>query len=331
MRFRHGFRPWRLEVLESRAVPAQAGAGLPTLLDQVIALPPSLRQSAPVQQAFSTFLQNYTHAVESVLFAPGPGGTINPAGNLSAFDAAVRTALVQLSTDLTNALNNSPAGSSLVSGVQQSILGNGPNSLQSRLLALSTTFLGTGITPQTVIAGASPVIAQAAARVNLLVLAPSRPLVTQAGADLNPEPVVIQAQHTTAALDAVGRGREAYTQFLRAYFQAADSVLTGPAGANPAASRTVFDAKVAQSLKTLDARILAALNELGAGATLSTRVHTTLLGNGPDSLQSRLNGLPTPDAANPASVSRFNFSAAQIIGRSMAEISADLIGSWPGN
>ncbi len=95
-----------------------------------------------VHTAFRTFNQSYRDAVNNVLL---PSGTTDPSTNRTAFNAAVLTALQKLSTDVTAAVANLPAGvtTTLNTTLQNRLLSTTPaaspdNSLQGRLAAITT-------------------------------------------------------------------------------------------------------------------------------------------------------------------------------------------------
>src|SRR5690348_8735263 len=85
---RRAFRPQVSEYLEDRVVPSPAGASQATVvLGRTVPSLPQLPDGDRVRAAFDDFVRGYTRAVQLVLLAPGPDGSVNPSANRAAFDA----------------------------------------------------------------------------------------------------------------------------------------------------------------------------------------------------------------------------------------------------
>jgi hypothetical protein len=161
MRKRHALHPKIMEWLEDRLVPSLASAPAPIVVPcESVPLPPLFRydvkvpgagdESRPsslwqvlrdIRGAFTTFLNDYFHAVPPVFLGASQHGQIDALADRSTFDADVTAALQVLDgrlSDIVNSVNSDPASSTLTVGIHEAILGDGPDSLKRQLAALPT-------------------------------------------------------------------------------------------------------------------------------------------------------------------------------------------------
>ena len=92
----------------------------------------------------------------------------------------------------------------------------------------------------------------------------------------------------------------------------------------PAANRAAFDARVAQSLQSLQVRLSAALAANPATSAIKSQVLTTIAGDGATSLKGQLAGLATPQAAQASVVRDFTLGSTRAIAQALALIGGDL-------
>src|SRR5262245_8927899 len=137
MRSRRRFRPWVLESLEDRVVLSEAVVAMPPALGRTFSLPVEVRNNGEISQAFTVFVQDYERAVVTVLLAPDPDGTINPAANRDAFDAQVTAAVQELSSSIASTLTDQGDSQDEIDNLRQALLGNNSSSLLSQLEALT--------------------------------------------------------------------------------------------------------------------------------------------------------------------------------------------------
>ena len=259
MRRRRAFNPQVWDVLEDRVVPSLAAvAPPPILLGQTVALPPQVQHSSQVHAAFDAFAKSYLAAIDSVLLAPDRSGVVDPAANRPAFDAAVKQALETLAQRVVASLDAQSPGSALSTQIVDAILGEGADSLESQLMALSTAAIeGTASETQSLAADATQTMQQAATRVAAMIDAPVSPAVAQGVvAAFTSDPVESPDAKAAAevASQALSRTREAFGAFLSDYFRAVRDVLLASgsnATTDTAAAREEFDARVDASLQVL--------------------------------------------------------------------------------
>jgi hypothetical protein len=100
--------------------------------------PPTVQDARAIQREFGTFVRSYFTDVRTILFQAGTDGSINPAANRASFDAQVATDLNTLSASITTTLGNVPSSGTLLTKVQDALVGAGSDSLKSRLAAIPT-------------------------------------------------------------------------------------------------------------------------------------------------------------------------------------------------
>jgi hypothetical protein len=305
----------------------------PILVGQTVALPPQVQNSAQVHAAFEAFAKSYLAAVDGVLLAPNHAGGLDPAAHRPAFDAAVKQALETLVHRVVAALGDQPAGSTLSTQVVDAILGDGADSLENQLKALSTSAIeGIADSSDSLPTDATQTIQQAATRVATMLEAPSAVA-----------PVVIQGQAvaiagaTAAAPDdapaaeasslALSQAREAFSNFLSDYYRAVRDVLlaTGADGTmDAAAAREGFDARVGASLKALVDAVSRDLESASSSPVVTARVQSAIEGPGSCSLEAQLASLQTPDSLEAATVRAFTIGAFRAVTSVFSIIAGDL-------
>jgi hypothetical protein len=331
MRVRRAFRPQVCDLLEDRVVPSPATLQPPAIvMGHPVPLPPPLEGSPQVQQAFAVFTQFYVQAVDDVLLAPGPNGSVDPAANRAAFDAAVSQALDTLAGNLVSVLGNVPLNSPAVSEVIDTIIGADAGSLESLLMAQSTASIEQAAAAGTPGAVLLPAIGQALARLTGQTPTANSTPVPQATAAATAVPANFAGDDAAATptdqiLTAV---RDAFGSFLTAYYLAQRDVLLapGPDGTiNPAANRPAFDEQVSAALRTLVSAIEQDLADGGtAMAAKSARAQDVLVGEDRESLQNQLGAVQTPAESSAALVREFTLSSFRIVMQAFAVVSGDL-------
>jgi hypothetical protein len=321
------FRPQLSESLEARTVPSTAGVGsTATLLGISVSLPSQVQVgNARVQAIINTFDQTYEQAVESVLLAPGPGGSINLAANRPAFDAAVVKALDTLATDLVQTLGNVSPTSPAATQVVDAITGNSPNSLESQLLALPTQAI-------------EPVAAAASISVPLTNSTPVPLPTLGAVADQSrPTARILIPQGVPSATEAAGTAtgasadvaqqiRQAFGTFLEDYFQAVKGVLLANQGGtvNPQATRAEFDAHVSRALQALGGNLSGTLVRYPAASGLAPQIRESIASDQAASLKSQLKGLPTPAGPQAAIVRDFTMGSVKLVADALSMITGNV-------
>ena len=340
MRTRTDYRPWLSDCLEARSMPSVAVlAPSATRVDLPlpVTLPPQVHvDSLQVQAAFVAFDRAYEAAIESVLLAPRSNGAVNPSANRAAFNASVLVALNTLADDLVETADVTNSAPSVATGVVDAIVGNSPNSLESRLLALPTA----AIEPLTTSAPTSFGINLASSAS----LATPVPLTTSlaAGADrVSPTPLIPIPQGLAPAIregfgptsapatDAPQEVRKAFGDFLDDYFHAVQGVLLANQGGavDPKAARDAFDARVGRALQWLGDGLYVSLRRDPAVSGLAPQVREAIEGDGPSSLKARLKGLPTPDGPQAAIVREFTMGSVKIVADMLSTIAGDVSGA----
>jgi hypothetical protein len=320
MRNRRAFKPQITELLESRLVPSLASIPTPTiLLGRVVPLPPQVQVQAnpQAQAAFDAFIRSYVHAVDHVLLAPTPGGLVDPSANRPAFDAAVKQALGTLANSLVASLGNVSADSTLAAQIYDAIVGDSPDSLESQLLALSTSAIAQDTSLPSLQSDAIRVVQQASARVTTIVGAPGSALVAQAqAATLSTSPATLVTPALDSSAQALTEIREEFGSFLSDYFRAVRDLLLAPGTdgkVDIAANRLEFDAWVNSSLAALSDNVSRSLSSESFAPGLTLRSQETIVGGNPGSLAERLDGLPTPTSSEGSVVRSFTLSAFRAI------------------
>jgi hypothetical protein len=145
MRKTSAFRPRVLDRLEDRLVLSHVSvAAKPAAVHQ--RAPASAQQLAAnqVADAYSTFVTNFTEAVNVDLYAPSVSGAM---GNAAFFSQQLGQELTTLTTSVVNVVKSAgaqPAGSPAVTAIKQAINGSSSSSLRSRLSALTLSSLEVG-------------------------------------------------------------------------------------------------------------------------------------------------------------------------------------------
>jgi hypothetical protein len=139
------FRPSVADELEDRLVLSRVGLASPAVAPGHLA-PTSTqaRASRQLDDAFSTFVEEFTLAVNNDLVMPVLNGSATSAGNLPLFNEQIAQELTTLERGALKAAGHVPAGSPVVSQVRQSIIDPGPNGLRGRLNALTTSTVAMG-------------------------------------------------------------------------------------------------------------------------------------------------------------------------------------------
>jgi hypothetical protein len=323
---RRAFRPLLREILEVRIVPASTPTTV--MLGVAASLPPQVANSNQSQQAFTTFIAGYNQAVRSVLLAPGPGGAVDPSANRPAFDAQVLRALNTLADSLVAALGSNSANSALALQVRDAIIGGGPDSLESELLAIATPDVTSTTATQAFIDDSLQAIRQVSGQVAPLVSAAAGTPVAQVAASAVPAPKVDYGiLPAKSASDVIQRVRASFSTFLTTYFRAARDVLLapGPDGTvDPTLHRADFDADVQQALQALADDLTASLDGVPASTGLAARLVQVTVGDDPDSLGSQLAGIPTPAGAEADMVRAFTLESFRTVANAIALISGDV-------
>jgi predicted TIM-barrel enzyme len=322
------FRPQVSELLEARTVPSMAGVtSTATLLGISVSLPSQVPIGSPkVQAIINTFDQSYEQAVESVLLAPGPGGSINLAANRPAFDAAVVKALDTLATDLVQTLGNVAPTSAVATQVVDAITGNSPNSLESQLLALPTQAIES---TTTIVSASIPLVHGTPVPLVTFVgsAEQARPMtrvpVAQAAPSVGQE---IGGLTTGASTDAAQEIRKAFGAFLDDYFQAMKAVLLANQGGtvNPQATRADFDAHVSKALQALGGSLSGTLSRYPAAWGLASQIRESIASDQAASLKSQLKGLPTPAGPQAAIVRDFTMGSIKLVADALSMITGNV-------
>jgi hypothetical protein len=101
--------------------------------------PPSIQNFRAAEQAFLTFEQTYSVDLGAVLFAKDASGHVNPSANQAAFNADVAAALDVLDASLEAIVADLQGGSTLASNIKSTLVGPGPQTVQSQLQATTPT------------------------------------------------------------------------------------------------------------------------------------------------------------------------------------------------
>jgi len=328
---RRAYRPWISELLEDRLVPSLTTAPAPPAVSAPsLPSPPPLQLSAVVGEAFRAFIGGYAEAVKTVLLAAGDGGQVDPAANRLVFNACVGVGLTVFAATLVKSLNKVLGESALIGRVREALLGDGPESLESRLLALPTEAIIPAAEDQPLATESLRVIHQSYRLVagRILGLQETNRLSRAVAGDPRIAWSADSAFNALASL--VETVRADFSIFLREYFQAVQQVLlrAGPEGrGDAAANRPDFDAAVTAALQSLERRLEDALNGVTsdpASATLTAGASATIVGDGPDSLRSQLALLPTPARSSPPMIRDFTLDTFRIVASVLALVTGDL-------
>jgi hypothetical protein len=330
------FRPRISEILESRAVPATTGVLTPTGIPGLfVKLPTQVSLANPqVQAAFTAFDASYVRAVDALLSAAGPDGLFVPSSSRAAFVQAIDQSLTTLAEQLVASLSPGSTTTTTTTGstttavanqVTAAIVGNGSNSLESELLGLSLAQLQLSIpNPLASTGGSGQALVPNAVTTAELVRQTTRVPVAEA---VGPATTGADATATTSPSSpssiAANDVRSAFTNFLNDYFGAVQKVLLAP-GSSPQANRAAFNAKVAQSLQSLENSLTATLGRYPATAGLGPQIKAAIEGPGASSLQGQLASLATPQGAQAAVVREFTLGSTQAIAQALALISGDV-------
>jgi hypothetical protein len=317
---RRAFRPQVTEILEDRLVPSLASIPTPTiLLGRVVPLPPQVQVQAnpQMQAAFDAFIRSYTQAVDHVLLGPPPGGLVDPSANRPAFDAAVKQALGTLASNLVASLGNVSANSTLAAQIYDAIVGDSPGSLESQLLALSTSAIAQNSALSSLTSDATRIIQQTSSRLTTMVEAQTPSLVAEAqAATVNVIPAILDISAPDSHAQTLSEIRLEFGAFLSDYFRAVRDLLLapGPDGrVDVAANRTEFDAWVNSALTTLSDNASRSLSSGSFAPSLSTRVQETIVAGNSGSLAERLDNLPGPSGSEGSQVRAFTLAAFRAI------------------
>jgi hypothetical protein len=329
MRPDRAFRPRISDhILEDRVVLSLGTSGGQLLVTVVQSVPDlAFVQGNPAVQAATTaFATQYDATVRTVLFAPGPDGTINPVANLAAFEAQVNAELQTLAKSLSAALASSTQTSSLVPAVQQAILGSGAGSLQSQLAAFAASVSGAANAVPVFIESSSQAVQEASNRVVVVAQLGGRPLVAQGGSATGSD--APGGLRLSALNQASPRIKHAFDMFTQTYFSAMKNLLL--AGGDAQANQVAFQAQVGAALDQLDANIARILNDLHEGPAQAAQVHQALIGNEAQSLKNRLAALPTPAPGTGTSMPILQELSSQLIANSLLQASGTLSSLVPG-
>jgi hypothetical protein len=327
------FRPWLSEVLEARAVPATLGVSTPIgVLGIKVNLPSQVpTTSTQVQNAFTAFDQSYINAVDTILLAPNSNGLSVPTANRAAFNAAVEQSLETLAQQLVLSVTSttttgSTSSSSVSNQVVAAIVGTSSTSLESQLLAVSTTTIQLDVaTVTSTSTSTSTTLSNAVSTVEQVRPTTRVPDAESTGsATFSTSTSSASASASTIAANQV---RSAFGNFLNDYFQAVQNTLLAPGAsgqANPTASRAAFNAEVNQAIQTLETRLTTTLSQTRSTAGLGPQVLATLEGNGGSSLKSQLTNLATPSGTEATVVRDFTLGSTQAIAQALSLISGDV-------
>ena len=334
MRIRRWFRPLVSDDLECRVVPSTASVALPpAIFGQTVPLPPQLQTGDQAREAFDAFLQSYSQAIQSVLLAPGPNGSIDLEANREAFDAIVKQALTALTSQLVQSLGKVPLNSPEVAQVVDAIIGDGPDSLENQLLGLSTATIVQDAATGSLAGDTLHTIVQAAAQVTqAVVYGTNSLLVTQA--IVSATPAVVAVGNNDATIDLSSQSltevRNAFSTFMNDYFQGVKDVLLAPdpyGKIDPSASRSVFDAKVTVSLQALIDEVSASGAFRGTSLESAEVLREEFLGNDPGSLKNQLASLPSPTGPEATMVRDFTLGSFRSIVGLFTRVSDGLLGT----
>ena len=330
------FRPQLTEILEPRAVPSMAGVTLATHIPGItVTLPSQVSPANPqVKAAFATFDQSYIRAVDTILLAPGPDGLVVPSNNRAAFVTAIEKSLHTFAEQLVLSLgtgSTTPAGSGTGGRTarrsrRRSSAGRtawrpscwGCRSRRSRL-SVPNTSAGSGASTQALVPNAVTTAEQIRVTNRVPVAESVGPATTGADTTSSTSP----SSPSTKAADDV---RSAFGNFLDDYFQSVQGVLLAPGSngqVNPQANRAAFDAKVAQSLQSLETQLTASLGRYPATSSLGPQIRAAIEGAGASSLQGQLANLATPQGAQAAVVRDFTLGSARTIAQALSLINGD--------
>jgi hypothetical protein len=304
---RHAFRP-ALCVLEDRAVPsttpaaqvsAAGGGPLAMIHAQYV------RQ---FQQQYAAFSNRYANDVASMLLNGTPE---QAAASRPAFDAQILDEVNALAGDLASLLSLSPLAQrvGLTQQILQSLGGNGPDSLVSRLDALPTPTDVNGPSAGAFGTSAAGVIGQSL-----------QGSLAQLDAFFNPSNPIRQNLSSSAPVPVQIRNsydqqfQRAFADFASAYSDAATTTLLGGIGAGIAGNRAAFDAQVLDAANALQTDLITMLSlSPRASARLVPTLQQMITGSGPDSLVSRLGALPSPTDVTGQSAAGLGASSSQVI------------------
>jgi hypothetical protein len=130
--------PW----LEDRLVPSHVGvAPKAAAVHQRAPLSAQATAGKQVSNAYSTFVTNFSQAVNVDLYAPSVSGY---GSNSAFFSQQLGQELNTLTKSVLKSLGSQPAGSPAVAQVRQAIQGSSSTSLRSRLGALTLASLQVG-------------------------------------------------------------------------------------------------------------------------------------------------------------------------------------------
>jgi hypothetical protein len=329
------FRPWLSDTLEARAVPATLGVTTPVGLFGInVTLPNQVPTTSPqVQKAFAAFDQSYINAVDTILLAPSVNGVTVPSANRAAFDAAVEQSLETLAQQLVLSVTATTTTGSTTSSVSNqvvaAIVGNGSTSLESQLLAVSTTTIQLDLANATSVGTTSSTplstIVSTAEQVRPTTRVPDSESTGTSTFLTNPTSTSSSSSLTSTR--AANDVRSAFGNFLNDYFQAVQNTLlaTDAAGqVNPTANRTAFDAQVNQALQSLETRLSTTLTRYPAATGLGPQIQSALEGNGASSLKTQLTNLATPSSTQATVVRDFTLGSTQAIAQALSLISGDV-------
>jgi hypothetical protein len=114
------------------------------------------------------------------------------------------------------------------------------------------------------------------------------------------------------AQDARQVARE-FASFQQTYFQDVRSILLPTGTTNAANNRAAFDTAIGSALGMLNQSIDTTIANLPASSSLVATIQGDLLGNGPNTLQMLLAGIPTPASTSFRSLRLFNRQSALFI------------------
>jgi hypothetical protein len=148
MRKSIAFRPSDVDALEDRLVLSRVSVAPSAAVAHHATATPQEKATAKVREAFSTFDQNLTQAVNNDLALPLMTGSGTAMGNAPLYNEQIGQDLTTLERSVLKAPGHLAAGAPAVSQVRQLILGSGEYSLRTRLnaLTMSTLVMGSSLT-----------------------------------------------------------------------------------------------------------------------------------------------------------------------------------------
>lgn len=289
MNHHHEFHPDLNEAeLERRIVPSQAAEVAPMAGSRSGGARAEIgaQYIQQFQRQFAEFSNAYATAAANILFADGDSGTT---ANRPDFDAAVLSAANRLMANLSSLLSLSPlaARTGLLTAVQQSVGGDGPDSLVNTLAALPTPTDASGASADAFGAASANAI-NSTLENDLAGLTAFISSGNPARQGVGPSAESIQGSY-------VRQFQRAFADFASSYSDAVSGTLFAGGAGQIAANRPDFDAQVNQDLFNLVDDLTSMLSlSPRAAANLTPSIQNLVVGSGPNSLGSQLAALSSP-------------------------------------